>query len=82
MALLPYRDELYKQTVAEVVETLDCEVLYGGDLTSDRVVNGLRVCTLNVGDFLKNLPDKDGAMVITHMKRTDVLLSLILACQR
>ena len=32
---------------SQVVEILDCEVLYGGDLTcGDRVVSGVKVCTL------------------------------------
>jgi hypothetical protein len=33
--------------LSQVVEILDCEVLYGGDLTcGDRVVSGVKVCTL------------------------------------
>eukprot|EP00467_Chlorarachnion_reptans_P021750 CAMPEP_0114493762 /NCGR_PEP_ID=MMETSP0109-20121206/4279_1 /TAXON_ID=29199 /ORGANISM="Chlorarachnion reptans, Strain CCCM449" /LENGTH=1132 /DNA_ID=CAMNT_0001670729 /DNA_START=28 /DNA_END=3426 /DNA_ORIENTATION=- len=80
VAVLPYEDMLYKQTIAEVVSVLNARVLYGKELTNN-IVKQIKIFTLTVDNFLEMLHEDEGTLIVTHVTRTDVLLSLLLAMQ-
>mmetsp|Transcript_6827 Transcript_6827/g.9421 ORF Transcript_6827/g.9421 Transcript_6827/m.9421 type:complete len:1143 (+) Transcript_6827:100-3528(+) len=77
VAILPYEDALKGQTIAEVASLLNGEILYGKQL-GGTVVKNIKVLTLTVENFLEILHEAEGALVVSHCTRTDVLLSLLL----
>ncbi|HEX4186677.1 MAG TPA: phosphate acetyltransferase [Solirubrobacteraceae bacterium] len=64
---------LERATVAQVAETLDAEVLVGGEERLQREVRDVRVAAMRVEHFVEDL--QDGTLVIVPGDRADILIA-------
>ncbi len=75
---IPFDPFLRGPTMKEVATGLQARVLYGADFM-DRVVLNKTIAAMQLGNFLPQIQNQDGTLIITPGDRTDILLGSLMA---
>lgn len=75
--LLPEVKELHSPTIEEIIETLECKVIFGKESDLKRVVKNTKAVAMTIDNMLSYL--KDGDLIITSGDRSDIILASLVA---
>ncbi len=73
---IPYEDALNRPTMAEIVQALDAQVIYGTDQLN-RSISRFVIAAMNLKNYLPRLSDDN--LVITPVDRLDIILGTLAA---